>query len=692
MRSVLLTTVAAITLASCAVTAPEPAAAPAAVDVAVADTTPELGAWGVDLNQFDMEVNPGDDFFSFVNGAWLDSFEIPADRSSYSSFTVLAERSEKRVRSIIEDAAAADAEAGTIEQKIGDLFNSWMNADAIEAKGLAPIEEDLAAIAAAASSDDLALFVNTPGVSAIDVWGGGVSVDAKDPEAYTYYMSQGGLGLPDRNFYLQDTDRFTSLRAGYLDVITTMFTLLGEDADEARAKAEAILAFETKIAEVHWERTKSRNRDLTYNPMTLTELEAYAPGYPWSQALAQTGATDLERVVLSQKDAFPGLAKIWAEADLDTLKDYVTFHYVNRHAAFLPEAFDQASFEFFGKQLGGSQQQRERWKRGVSIVNGNMGFAVGEVYVARHFPPEAKAEMQTLVDNLREAFAIRLESLEWMGEDTRAQAMEKLTKFTPKIGYPDKWRDYSALEIDPDDLMGNIRRSRKFSLDYNLSKLGQPIDKTEWFMTPQTVNAYYSPTRNEIVFPAAILQAPFFDLNADPAVNYGGIGGVIGHEIGHGFDDQGSKSDGDGRLRNWWTDDDRAAFEERTGRLVDQYSSFEPLPGQFVNGALTLGENIGDLGGLSMAFEAYKISLDGQPAPIMDGFTGEQRFFLAWAQVWRGKYREENLMNRLATGVHSPAQYRVNGVVRNMDTWYEAFEVAETDGMFVEPGQRVSIW
>ncbi len=712
MRNVLLASAAALALTACGqetgTAAPEPIApqevapesaapeamtideaAPPARDVAELGAA-ELGDWGVDLTAMDTAVDPGADFFRYVNGAWLDSFEIPADKTRYGAFDALRDRSEAQVRAIIEEAAASDAAPGSNMQKIGDWYTAFLDLEAIEAAGLDALTPEMGAIAAAADHDALALVLNAPGFAANDIWSGSVSVDAKNPDRYAFGVGHAGLGLPDRSFYLSDEARLVDVRAAYRDHIAAMLTLAGQEA--ADAKADAILAFETQIATAHWERAQRRNRDLTYNAMTLDELAAYAPGYPWARAFAASGLPETDYVVVREKDAFPALAAAWAETDLDTLKAYAVFHTLTANADYLPQAFDEADFAFFGQALNGQPEQRARWKRGVESVNANLGFAVGEIYVERHFPLIAKEKMDELVANLRAALGARLETLEWMGEETRAAAAEKLAKFTPKIGYPEKWRDYSTLEVGSDDLMGNVRRSRAFAVADNYSHLGQPIDKTEWFMTPQTVNAYYSPTRNEIVFPAAILQAPFFDPYADDAVNYGGIGGVIGHEIGHGFDDQGSKSDGDGRLRNWWTDEDRAAFEERTSALVAQYSAYEPVPGHAVNGALTLGENIGDLGGVSMALEAYRMSLGGQEAPVLDGFTGEQRLFMGWAQVWRGKYRDEAMINRLKTAPHSPPQFRTNGVVRNMPGWYAAFDVQEGDALYLAPDRRVGIW
>jgi predicted metalloendopeptidase len=446
------------------------------------------------------------------------------------------------------------------------------------------------------------------------------------------------------------------------------------------------------MAEAHWERARRRDREATYNLMTLRELARYAPGLNWRLLFDEAGLADVEEIVAEEKDAFPKLARIFADTPVATWRDYLTFHVLSVHAAYLPAAFEEENFDFFQRTLNGQPMQRARWRRGVDLVSGAIGFEVGKVYVQRHFPSEAKAEMEELVDNLKAALAARLDAIDWMTEETKAEARDKLAGFTAKIGYPEEWEDYSALVVRRDDLIGNVRRVNEWAWNDQVAKLGAPIDPHEWLMTPQTVNAYYSPNRNEIVFPAAILQAPFFDPNADDAVNYGAIGAVIGHEIGHGFDDQGRKSDGRGMLRDWWTETDVAAFDTKAGALGAQYASYEPLPGHRLNAELTMGENIGDLGGLSMALEAYRMTFGGQPAPMLDGFTGDQRFFLSWAQIWRRKYRDEELINRISTDPHSPSEFRTNGVVRNMDAWYEAFGVEPGSALYLPPDHRVTIW
>lgn len=648
----------------------------------------ELGAWGVSTEYIDETVKPGDDFYQHVGGKWLDTFEIPDEFSSYGSFTVLFERSEDRVRKIIEDAAEGEAADGSIEQKIGDFFSSYTDVDAINAKGLEPIAGDLAYVSGLESHEDVARAMSNPALGANSFFGAFVNIDSKQPDRYITYMGQSGLGMPNRDYYLEE--KFADKRVKYQEFIGQMLTLGGIEG--AAEKAQAIYDLEHKMAEVHWEPAKRRNRDLTYNLKSLDELKAFAPEAPWDAILEESGLTGQTEFVLREDDAIQNLTKIFADTPVEVWRDYLQFHLLRSNSGVLPTELDDANFAFFGTEMRGTPKQRERWKRGVAAVNGALGEAVGQVYVERHFPSDSKVQMDALVANLRSALDERLSNLSWMGEETKIQAHAKLDKFTPKIGYPEKWTDYSALEAVKGDAFGNAKRSNVWQWNDNISKLGGPIDKTEWGMTPQTVNAYYNPTRNEIVFPAAILQAPFFDPGADAAVNYGGIGAVIGHEIGHGFDDQGRKSDGDGALRDWWTEEDTEKFQVLTDRLGAQYATYEPVEGFPVNPLLTMGENIGDIGGLAMAYHAYKISLNGEEAPVIDGFTGDQRFFMAWAQVWKRVTREEALKNQVATDPHSPARYRVNGVVRNMDIWYEAFDISEGDALYLPPEERVHIW
>jgi len=652
------------------------------------NATPELGSFGVETQYIDANVDPGDDFYRYVNAGWLDTFEIPDEFSSYGSFTVLFERSEERVRKIIEDAASGQNSPGSIEQKIGAYYASFTDVDAINAAGLDPISDDLATIANLSSHEEIARLMSRSDLALNSFLGAYVNIDAKQTDRYIIYMTQSGLGMPNRDYYLDE--KFADKRMAYKAYVEQILTLA--ETDDAAAKSDAIYALEERMANAHWEPAKRRNRDLTYNLKTMDELAAYAPGVPWASMLEAAGLGAETEFVLREDDALQQLAVIFSETSIDTWKDYLRFHHLSGNANILPEAFDDANFAFFGTELRGTPKKRERWKRGVAAVNGTLGEAVGNVYVDRHFPADSKTQMEALVGNLRSALSQRLDTLSWMGDETKVQAHQKLDKFTPKIGYPDKWKDYSSFDVVTGDAYGNSNRSNSFQWADQISKLGGPIDKTEWFMNPQTVNAYYSPTRNEIVFPAAILQAPFFDPAADAAVNYGGIGAVIGHEIGHGFDDQGRKSDGDGMLRDWWTSEDAANFEKLTDTLGTQYASYEPIEGFPIDPQLTMGENIGDIGGLAMAYHAYKLSLNGEEAPVIDGLTGDQRFFLSWAQVWKRVQREEALKNQIATDPHSPAQFRVNGVVRNMDAWYEAFDVTEGDALYLAPEDRVQIW
>ena len=664
----------------------ERAAASAPAATATPSDQAELGTWGVETADMDPATRPGDDFFRYVNGRWLDTFEIPDEYSSYSSFTVLFERSEERVRSIIEKAVGSGGSGS--ERKIGDIYASFVDTAAIDALGLDPAAEDLARIAAAQTHEDIARLFADPVLGLESPFGAFVNVDAKNPDQYAVYLGQDGLGMPNRTYYVDE--KFADKKAAYRKYVETMLTLAGiEDAAE---KAGAILALEERMADAHWTPEKRRNRDLTYNPKTVAELAAYAPGAPWAAMFEAAGLGGLQTLVVREDDAIQRLAAIFAETPVATWRAYAAFHLLSGAADVLPATFDAAKFEFYGTTLRGTPQQRERWKRGVAEVNGALGEAVGEIYVARYFPAQSKAMMDTLVGNLRTAMDGRLAQLPWMSEETKREAKAKLEKFTAKIAYPDAWKDYSGLETAPGDAYGNRQRAAAWAWRDQIGKLGGPIDRTEWFMTPQTVNAYYSPTRNEIVFPAAILQAPFFDPNADPAVNYGAIGAVIGHEIGHGFDDQGRKSDGDGLLRDWWTEEDAARFQVLADKLGAQYGQYEPVPGFKVRPDLTMGENIGDLGGLAIAYHAYKLSLGGAEAPVIEGFTGDQRFFMAWAQVWKRKAREEALKNQIETDPHSPGEYRANGVVRNMDAWYDAFGVAEGDALYLAPEDRVQIW
>lgn len=692
MKKILLTSVCITALAACSPQSDENASHQEKMKTeTMADAGPRLGDFGIELTAIDKNIRPQDDFYAYVNGTWLKETEIPADKSNYGSFNVLADEAETRIRTIIEEVAAQQHEEGSEAQKIGDLYASFIDEEAVNGKGLSPIKADLNAIDEITSHDDVALALANSviegGNSPFNMF---INQDSKSPEDYISYFTQTGLGLPDRDYYLKDEERTVEIREKYVAYIEELLTLAGVDA--GADKAAAVMELETKLAEVFWSRAESRDRNKTYNKFTRDELVAEFEGFSWGPFLDKVGLGQQTSFIVRQPSSLKGSAEIFANTSVDVWKAYLTFHMLNGAAPLLSSDYVDLAFDFNEKVLFGVPQNRERWKRAVSMVENGMGEAVGKIYVARHFKPEAKEEMEGLVDNLVQAFEISIKDLEWMGEETKAEALDKLAKFDPKIGYPSKWRDYSKLLIKKDDLIGNAKRISSYEHWRGINKLGKPIDRTEWGMTPQEVNAYYNSTKNEIVFPAGILQPPFFDLNADPAVNYGGIGAVIGHEIGHGFDDQGSKSDGTGLLRDWWSEEDLKRFKTRTDALVAQYDAYEPLPGEFVNGRLTLGENIGDLGGLGIAYEAYKLSLNGKEAPVIDGFTGDQRFFMAWAQVWRRLYRDATLSYRLKIDPHSPSEQRTNGIVRNLDAWYDAFDVKEGDALYLPPEKRVSIW
>ncbi len=661
---------------------------------APAAAKPTLGSFGVDLTAQDTSVKPGDDFNRFVNGKWLDSYQLKDYETSYGSFYVLRDRSEQQVHDIIEELQQrTDLAKGSEAQKVRDYYASYLDRATRDAAGITPLKPVLDRIGEIKSKDALiAAFGNADldGTNAPVRFG--VDLDRKDPNQYLVSLRVGGLGLPDRDYYLNQDARFAGIRAQYVEHITKMLGYAG--VKDGKSRAEAILALETELARPMWERAQLRDRNKTYNVVTFADLVKQYPGFDWAALAKAQGMPALDRVNVVTPSAVQPFVDVIAKTPLETWRDYLAFHAVNENAGLLSKEIDDAAFAFNGTVLSGQKAQRDDWKRGVGLVGGGegLGDALGKLYVERHFSPEAKAAMQELVENLRKALRSNIEKLEWMGEATKAEAYRKLSTFRPKVGYPDKWRDYSSVTIVPDNLMANVMEMRRYDRNDTNRRIGTKPDRDEWFMTPQTVNAYYNSTFNEIVFPAAILQAPFFDLHADPAVNYGGIGAVIGHEMGHGFDDQGSKSDADGILRNWWTDADRAGFETRTRSLGAQYDAYCPLDGTCVNGSLTMGENIGDLGGLSMAYTAYQLSLGGKPAPVVDGLTGDQRFFLAWGQIWKSKYRDERLLTQLKTDPHSPGQYRANGPLRNFDPWYKAFDVKPGDAMYLPPEQRVRIW
>lgn len=656
----------------------------------VQQTQAELGNFGIDLTARDTSVKPGDDFFQYASGTWYNNYEIPADKTSYGAFAALAERSEERVKLIIED-VASKKDVNLEEGLIADYYNAYMDVESINEKGIQPIQSMLNEIAAIQTIEDLTkvfgsawlMNTNTP-------IGAGLGANRLDPDRYQVSVGVGGLGLPDRAYYLEDNERFNSIKAAYETNIATMLGFAGVDNTEQKAKD--IIALETAMAEVMWPREKRRDRDLTLNPIERTELSAQYPDFNWDLYFAQQGY-EANNLNMTQPGPINDMIKIINERPLSQWKNYLSYHLISSNAALLSDDINDVNFAFYGTTLNGQQEQRPRWKRAVNAMSGtqSLGFAIGKVYVDRYFPESSKEQMVELVENLRKALNERITDLDWMGDETKKNAKEKLAAFIPKIGYPDVWESFEGLSLSSDDLVGNTQALRRFFQNKELADELKPTDRDAWFMAPQRVNAYYNPTFNEIVFPAAILQAPFFDPNADPAVNYGAIGAVIGHEMGHGFDDQGSKSDANGIQQNWWTDQDRAAFDAKTKVLIDQYAQYEALPGQFVNGANSVGENIGDVGGLSMAYHAYKLSLNGEEAPVIDGITGDQRFFLAWAQVWRIKRTEESMLSRLRGGTHAPGKFRTLAP-RNHDAWYEAFDVKPGDALYLAPEDRVRIW
>jgi predicted metalloendopeptidase len=678
-----------LTLSACAGAPPAPVAAPTA-DAAPATPLAATRPSGVLLGNFDPTVRPQDDLYRFVNGTWLAKTEIPADKSNYGAFTALQDGVEVNLKAIAEDAARAEAAAGTDQQLVGDFYASFMDEAQIEGQGLKPLEPELARVAAIGDRKALLDYLGRAQLLGIlNPIALAILPDAKRPDVYTVWVDQSGLGMPDRDYYLSDEARFKEIRGKYEEHIARVLALAGRK--DAKAVAARVMAFETRLAKASWAPVDLRDVDKVYNPFDVAGAEKATPGIDWSGWLAAVGIAN-DQLIVGQPSYFVELGKALDGAPLATWKDYLNLRVIDAFSPYLSNAFVQEHFDFYGRTLTGTPELKPRWKRGLAETEAAMGDLLGKVYVARHFPPEAKHRMDELVANLLKAYAVSIDELDWMGPDTRREAHDKLANFTVKIGYPEKWKEYPGLGIRRDDLAGNVLRAREVNAKREFAKLGKPIDRTEWYMTPQTVNAYYNPLGNEIVFPAAILQPPFFDMNADDAVNYGGIGAVIGHEISHGFDDQGRKFDGKGVLRDWWTADDNTRFQARANQLVAQYSAFSPLEGMNVNGQLTLGENIGDLSGLAIAYKAYRLAQGGQPAPVIDGYAGDQRFFIGWAQVWARKYREDELRKRLLTDPHSPAEYRCNGIVRNMPAFAAAFGVKAGDGLYLPPEQVVRIW
>lgn len=646
---------------------------------------------GVYLENMDTSVRPGDDFHEYVDGAWLARTEIPADKASYGVGYIVHEQNEDNVRTIIQEAAQKEAPLGSDEQKVGDMYASYLDWDTRNALGLKPLADEMAVIDAIQSASDLpTYFARAMRFGYGSPFEYFQYADLKKPSDYAMYLLQGGLGLPEREYYFKEGEKSEHIRLEYVKYVADMLALA--DVAEPQAAAERIMALETRLAKQHMLKEDTRDLNKLYNMYTVADLPQLMPNFDWSAFMKAAQFDSLDQIVVGMVDYTKALDSIISSTDIDTWKNYLRFHLLDASATELTKELDDRRFAFRGTVMRGTPEQREDWRRSVTLVNGTLGEVVGKVYVSRHFPPAAKARMQELVGNLVKAYEASIKELDWMGDETKAQALDKLSKFTPKIGYPDVWRDYSAVTIDAKDLFGNVQRVNEANYQREIARMHGPVDRTEWGMTPQTVNAYYSPALNEIVFPAGILQPPFFDMSADDAVNYGAIGAVIGHEIGHGFDDMGSTFDGDGVMRNWWTDEDKAEFKSRTDALTAQYSEFKVFDDLNVNGEFTLGENIGDLGGLSIALKAYEMSLGGKPAPVMDGFTGVQRVFIGYAQAWLSKSREEALRQQVGTDPHSPAKFRVNGVVRNVPEFYEAFDVKEDDALYLPPDQRVKIW
>ena len=650
----------------------------------------ELGSFGVELDARDESVKPGNDFFKYAGGTWYKNFEIPSDKTRFGAFDKLAERSETQIKELVEEISKG-TNLNPEQQMVSDFYAAYMDTDAANAKGLAPITPILEKINNIENKKSLmAAFGRSWLDGSISPINGYMGFNRLDPDEYEMSVGVGGLGLPDRSYYLEDSERFVDIRNAYVAHIAQMLSFA--KVEGASEKALQILALETSIAEVQWPREKRRDRDLSLNQIERENLTDTYPGFDWDTYFAETGYK-ISHLNVSQPQPVKDVIKVISEQPLGVWKDYMTYHTISNHASLLSDDIFTANFDFFGKTLNGQQEPRPRWKRAISAMSGtqSLGFAIGKTYVEKHFPSSSKTQMADLVKNLRKALGERIEGLDWMGADTKVNAQAKLAAFVPKIGYPDEWQSFDGLEIKADDLLGNVVRLREFFREDSAANELLKTDRNRWGMAPQRVNAYYNSSFNEIVFPAAILQPPFFDPNADPAVNYGGIGAVIGHEMGHGFDDQGSKSDANGIQQNWWTDQDRAAFETKADALAAQYSAYEPIEGNFVNGRNSLGENIGDVGGLAMAYHAYKLSLNGKEAPVIDGVTGDQRFFLAWAQVWREKRTEQSMLSQLKGGTHAPGRYRALAP-RNHDAWYEAFNVQPEDALYLAPEDRVRIW
>jgi endothelin-converting enzyme len=647
---------------------------------------------GLDMSNIDNSIRAQDDLYQYLNGKWLEKTEIPADKSNYGTFTELYDQSQIDLRTIIEESANSKNKIdGSDEQKVGDFYLSYMDSNLVEKLGINPLKIDLAVIYSVNSRNDLAKLIGQYQKIGIQrPFSFFIDQDLKQSDQYISYIGQSGLGLPDRDYYFKEDQKFSEIREKYISYITDLLSLA--PISNPRAKADRIMEIETDLASGHWTRVENRDMNKTYNKFSLKELKKLAPNFDWPVYLEAANLTKIEDLVVRQPTYFKHFNQVYNKVSVEEWKDYLVFKLLSDKAPLLSKNFVDLNFNFYGTTISGTETNRSRWKRAVSGVNNLLGEMVGKVYVKKYFKPEAKTRMVQLVENLRESYAKRIEKLDWMSAETKKEALKKLNKFEAKIGYPDKWKDYSNLVIKDNDLVGNYNRSSIVEYDREVKKLGQPIDRTEWHMTPQTVNAYYNPPMNEVVFPAAILQPPFFNMAAEDAVNYGAIGAAIGHELTHGFDDQGRKTDGDGNLRDWWTKEDEEKFNKRANILISQFDGFNPVDTMHVNGELTLGENIADLGGLTISYYAYKMSLGGNEAPVIDGMTGKQRFFAGWAQVWRRKYRDEELRRRILTDSHSPSRYRVIGVMPNMPEYYAAFDVKEGDKLYFPENERVKIW